>query len=55
MMGYWGNMMGYDAGGGMFFAGLFGWLWAVVWTINSVLIMLVLIKLYERLSNGKKK
>lgn len=56
MMGYWGNMMGYGAGSGGFLVfGLFCWLWAIIWTVNSILIMLVLIKLYERLSNGKKK
>lgn len=46
--------MGYGAGsGGFLLAGLFAWIWAVVWTVNSVLIMLVLIKLYERLSKKK--
>ncbi len=61
MMGYWGNMMGwgYGAGSGPYiFAALFCWLLLVVWTINSILIMLVLIKYYERLNNertGRKK
>ncbi len=53
-MGYWGNMMGYGAGpGGFLFISMFCWLWAIVWTVNSVLIMLVLMKLYERLSKKK--
>lgn len=53
MMGYWGNMMGYGGGSGMLFAGLFGWMWLIVWTINSILVMLVLLRLYERLSKKK--
>lgn len=54
MMGWWGNMMGYGVGpGGFLFAGMFGWLCAIVWMINSILIMLVLIKIYERLSNER--
>jgi hypothetical protein len=45
-------MMGFYGAGGYGFMSVFGLLWAVVWSINSVLIMLVLWKLYERL--GKK-
>ncbi len=44
--------MGFYGAGGWGLMGAFWLVWAVVWTVNSVLIMMVLWKLYGRL--GKK-
>lgn len=52
MFGMMGDaMMGIGYGGygyGFGFLGLIGWLWAVIWTVNSVLIGVLLWKLIEK-------
>lgn len=50
MYGMMGNaMMGIGYGGyGFGLVGFIGWLWLIVWTINSVLIGVLLWKLIEK-------
>ncbi len=51
MMGYWGNMMGFGSTFGM--GSVFVWFWTLVWTLNSVLVSMVLVLLIEKLSRKK--
>ncbi|MBU0531636.1 MAG: hypothetical protein ABIG32_02600 [Candidatus Uhrbacteria bacterium] len=56
MMGGWGNLGGGMMGDAGFAAtSIFGWLWVIVWTVNSILIGIVLWKLIAKLSRGTRK
>lgn len=35
-------------GGGTVMFGAFGWLWTIVWTINSFLILLILVEILKK-------
>lgn len=46
--GMMGTMMGYTGGFGFGLLGFFGWIWAIAWTVNSILLGILLWALIKK-------